>query len=129
MRWSSLARVVAVVVALAVAAGLYGLEREHDGCEDALRAAFLAFAEDRRSLPVAQAVEACPGSETLTRVAGGLRVERPRVAATLAREAVAREPGSYVAWGTLAVVAPPAEAEAAARRAASLNPLSVAGGP
>lgn len=112
--------------AVGVAVALYGLERDHDRCQEALRATFLASQGpgpvlERR----ADALEReCDGAEPLEQIATGLRAARPRVAARLARAAAAREPDSYVAWGVLAVAAPPPEAARAARRARALNPLS-----
>jgi len=119
------------VAALAVAAGLVALQRDHDRCQDAVRAAYLASAAPEPELRARAVgvIESCAGAEPLTRVAVGLRVERPAVATLLAREAAAREPDSYVAWGVLAVSVPAGERERAAERARALNPLSVAGGP
>lgn len=114
-----------------MAVSLVGLERDREGCEEATTGAYLASrapAPELRGRIDAVARE-CRGAEPLNRIAVGLRVERPREAARLARVAARREPDSYVAWGVLAVAAPPAEAAAAGRRAAELNPLSVAAGP
>lgn len=118
-------------MAIAVAAALIGLERDHDGCQDAVRATFLASRApaallDRRADTL---VRECRGAEPLEQIAVGLRTTRPAVAARLARVAAAREPDSYVAWGVLAVAASPREAAAAARRARALNPLSVVASP
>lgn len=74
-------------------------------------------------------VRECDGAEPLNRTAVGLRARRPRIAARLARAAAAREPDSYIAWGVLAIVAPPREAAIAAQRARALNPLSADAGP
>ncbi len=119
------------VAALAVAGVLIGLERDHDGCQEAARTAFLASNASGSQLQAAadDLVRACDDAEPLNRIALGLRVERPRVAARLARTAAARDPDSYVAWGILAVAAPPAEAAAAKRQAGALNPLSVVASP
>ncbi len=112
--------------AVAVAVALIGFERDHDRCQVALRATFLASQGPERVLErrADASVAACDGAEPLEQIAAGLRETRPRVAARLARAAAAREPDSYVAWGVLAVAAPPREAARAARRARALNPLS-----
>lgn len=101
-------------------------ERDRDSCEQATQRAFLASqAPDRVLEPrVETMIAKCSGSDSLTRIAVGLRDRRPRTAARLAREAAAREPESYAAWAVLSTTAPPAEARAAARRARELNPLS-----
>lgn len=114
-----------------MAATLIGLERDRDGCEDATRAAFLASRAPAPELQrrTDELAHGCRGAEPLTRIAVGLRDERPRIAARLARTAAAREPDSYVAWGVLAVVAPPREAAIAAERARALNPLSADASP
>jgi hypothetical protein len=131
MRSTLIARLLLATAAIAVAAALIGLERDHDGCQDATRAAFLASHATRPLLEQRAdvVVRECRDAEPLNRIAVGLRAERPRVAARLARAATARAPDSYVAWGVLAVAAPPREAAAAARRARALNPLSVGAGP
>jgi len=115
-----------VALAIAVTVALIGLERDHDGCQDAARSVFLSSNAPESRLRSSADVLAreCGGAEPLNRAALGLRIERPSIAARLARTAAAREPESYVAWGILAVAAPPSEAAAAARRARALNPLS-----
>jgi hypothetical protein len=129
MRSTLIVRLLLAAAALAVAASLVGLERDHDDCQDALRRAFLA--SDAPAPELAGSIDSllreCDGAEPLTQIAVGLRIERPRAAARLAREAARREPDSYVAWGVLAVAAPPGEAARAAGRARALNPLSTAG--
>jgi hypothetical protein len=131
MRSTLIVRLLLAAAALVVAASLIDVERDHDGCQDAAGKAYLA--SQARGAELAVRVESmlreCEGSEPLNRIALGLRIERPRVAARLAREAARREPDSYVAWGVLAVAAPPREAAAAQRRARALNPLSAAAGP
>ena len=128
MRSPLIARLLLATGALAVAALLIGLERDRDGCQEAVRATFLAsrgpepLLERRADTLVGE----CRGAEPLVQIAAGLRETRPRVATRLARTAAAREPDSYVAWGVLAIAAPPREAAAAARRASALNPLSSA---
>ncbi len=118
-------------MALAVAVSLVGLERDHDACQEATTGAYLASRAPTPELRgrIDQVVRECRGAEPLNRIAVGLRIERPREAARLARVGARREPDSYVAWGVLAVAAPPAEAAAAKRRATALNPLSVGAGP
>ena len=113
-------------MAIAVAVSLIGLERDHDDCQDAVRLTFLASRAPEPQLQrrADALVGTCQGAEPLNQIAAGLRADRPRVAARLARVAATREPDSYVAWGVLAVAAPPREAAAAARRARALNPLS-----
>lgn len=110
---------------------LVGLERDHEGCQDAVERAYLANRAPGPELRghIDEVVRECRGAEPLNRIAVGLRIERPYAAAHLARVAAQREPDSYVAWGVLAVAAPPAEAAAAKRRAGKLNPLSVGAGP
>jgi len=110
---------------------LVGLERDHEGCQDAVERAYLASRAPGPELRghVDEVVRECRGAEPLNRIAVGLRIERPRAATRLARVAAQREPDSYVAWGVLAVAAPPAEAAAAKRRAGALNPLSVGASP
>ncbi len=119
--------------ALAVAVSLTLLERDHDACQDAVGQAYLASRAPERDLlhdRVGTVLSDCSGSQPLTNVAVGLRIERPRAAARLARAATERESDSYVAWGVLAIAGPPREAANAARRARELNPLSAsAGGP
>ena len=117
--------------AIAVAAALIGLERDRDGCQDATRAAFLASSGpdallERRASAL---VDECRGAEPLEQIATGLSETHPRAATGLARAATAREPDSYVAWGVLAIAAPPREAAVAARRARALNPLSADASP
>ena len=114
------------MAALAVAGALVGLERDHDDCQDAVRATFLASHAPEALLRqrADSLLSDCDGAEPLEQIAVGLRATRPRVAARLARAAAAREPDSYVAWGVLATAAPPQEAARAARRARALNPLS-----
>jgi len=132
MRSTVVVRLVIAVAALAVAVSLLGIERDRDSCDDAVRQAYLGTKAPEPGLLDARidsVIADCKGSEPLTGIAVGLRVERPRAAARLARAAAEREPDSYVAWGVLAVAAPPAEAAVAARRARALNPLSVAAGP
>jgi hypothetical protein len=126
MRSTLIARLLLVAAALAVAVSLVGLERDHEGCQDAARAAFLASNGPASRLQDAAdgLVRECDDAEPLTRIALGLRIEQPSVAARLARAAATREPDSYVAWGILAVAVPPSEAAAAMRRARALNPLS-----
>jgi len=118
-------------VALAVAVSLVGLERDHEGCQSATTGAYLASRAPAPELRgrIDEVVRECRDAEPLNRTAVGLRVERPREAARLARIATRREPDSYVAWGVLAVAAPAAEAASARRRAAALNPLSVVSSP
>lgn len=118
-------------MALAVAVSLVGLERDHEDCQEATTGAYLASRAPAPELRVRidEVIRECHGAEPLNRTAVGLRVERPREAARLARSAARREPDSYVAWGVLAVAAPPAEAAAAKRRATELNPLSVVASP
>jgi hypothetical protein len=131
MRSTLIARLLLSAAAIAVAVALIGMERDRDGCQDAARAAFLASDAPEPQLQDAadDLVRQCDDAEPLNRIALGLRVERPRVAARLARTAAARDPDSYVAWGVLAVAAPPAEAAVARRRAGELNPLSVGASP
>ena len=114
-----------------MAVSLVGLEHDHEGCEDAATRTYLASRAPAPELSerIDELARECRGAEPLNRIAVGLRIERPRAAARLARVAARREPDSYVAWGVLAVAAPPAEAAAAKRRAAALNPLSVGAGP
>jgi hypothetical protein len=131
MRSTLIARLLLATAALAVAAALVGLERDHDRCQDATRAAFLASRAPAPELRqrTRELARDCDGAEPLNRIAVGLRAERPRAAADLARTAAAREPDSYVAWGVLAATAPPREAAAATRRARALNPLSAGASP
>jgi hypothetical protein len=131
MRSTLIVRLLLAAAALAVAASLIGLERDHDACEQATRGAFLASQAPGPVLAgrLDALIRECDGAEPLTQIAVGLRIERPRAAARLAREAARREPDSYVAWGVLAVAAPPAEATVAQRRARALNPLSAAASP
>lgn len=116
---------------LAVALSLVGLERDHQGCQDAVERAYLAHRAPAPELRghVDDVVRECRDAEPLNQIAVGLRIERPHIAARLARVAAQREPDSYVAWGVLAVAAPPAEAAVAKRRAGALNPLSVGANP
>ena len=118
-------------MALVVAVSLVGLELDHEGCQDATTGAYLASRAPAPELRerIDEVVRECRGAEPLNRTAVGLRIERPHAAARLARVAAQREPDSYVAWGVLAVTAPPAEAAAAKRRAGELNPLSVGASP
>jgi hypothetical protein len=131
MRSTLIARLLLAAVAICVAAALVGLDRDYEDCQDAVGRAYLASrapaAELRRHTDAV--VRECRGADPLNRIAVGLRIQRPRVAARLARIAAEREPDSYVAWGVLAVAAPPAEAAAAERRAGELNPLSVVANP
>ena len=124
-------RLLLAAAALAVAVSLVGLERDHDGCQDAVGKAYLASNAPEPELAgrIDSVLRECDGAEPLNRIAVGLRIERPRAAARLARAAARREPASYVAWGVLAVAAPPGEAAVAARRARALNPLSAAASP
>ncbi len=118
-------------MAIAVAVSLIGVERDHDRCQDAVGRAYLANRTPAPELQghIDEVVRECDGAEPLNRIAVGLRIDRPRAATELAREAARREPDSYVAWGVLAVSAPPAEAAVAARRARALNPLSAGASP
>ena len=118
-------------MAIAVAVSLIGVERSHDRCQDAVGRAYLANRAPAPELRghIDDVLSECDGAEPLNRIAVGLRVERPRAATRLAREAARREPDSYVAWGVLAVAAPPGEAAIAARRARELNPLSADASP
>jgi hypothetical protein len=131
MRSTLIARLLLAAAAIAVAVSLVGLERDHEGCQDAVERAYLANRAPAPELRghIEGVVRECDGAEPLNRIAVGLRVERPHAAARLARIAAQREPDSYVAWGVLAVAAPPAEAAAAKRRAEELNPLSVGASP
>jgi hypothetical protein len=131
MRSTLIARLLLAAVALAVAVSLVGLERDHAGCQEAAGRAYLANRAPAPELRgrIDELVRECRGAEPLNRIAVGLRIERPGAAARLARVAAQREPDSYVAWGVLAVAAPPAEAAAAERRAGELNPLSVGANP
>jgi hypothetical protein len=133
MRSTVAVRVLIAAAALAVAVSLTLVERDRDRCQEAVEAAFLASRAPERELlqdRVGMVLGDCSGSQPLTDLAVGLRIERPLAAARLARAAAAREPDSYVAWGVLAIAGPPREAAAAARRARELNPLSAsAGGP
>ncbi|HEU0018907.1 MAG TPA: hypothetical protein VFQ14_01320 [Thermoleophilaceae bacterium] len=131
MRSTLIARLLLAAVAIAVAVSLVGLERDQEGCQDAVERAYLASQAPAAELRghVDEVVRECRGAEPLNRIAVGLRIERPGVAARLARIASRREPDSYVAWGVLAVAAAPAEAAAARRRAGELNPLSVGASP
>jgi hypothetical protein len=131
MRSTLIARLLLAAVALAVVVSLVGLERDHESCQDAVGRAYLANRAPTAELRghTDEVVHECRGAEPLNRIAVGLRIERPRAAARLARVAAQREPDSYVAWGVLAVAAPPAEAAAAKRRAGELNPLSVGASP
>jgi hypothetical protein len=131
MRSTLIARLLVAAVAIVVAGSLVGLERDHEDCQEAVGRAYLASrapAEELREQADA-VVRACRGAEPLSRVAVGLRIERPYVAARLARVAARREPDSYVAWGVLAIAAPAREAAVAARHARALNPLSADAGP
>lgn len=118
-------------MAIAVALSLAGLERDHERCQDAVGRAYLATRAPAAELRgrTDEMVRECGGAEPLNQIAVGLRIERPRAAARLARIAAQREPESYVAWGVLAVAAPPAEAATAKQRAGELNPLSVGANP
>jgi hypothetical protein len=131
MRSTLIARLLLAAVALAVAVSLVGLERDHEDCQDAVERAYLANRAPGPELRghIDEVVRECRGAEPLNRIAVGLRIERPYAAARLARVAARREPDSYVAWGVLAVAAPPAEAAVAKRRAGELNPLSVGASP
>ncbi len=129
MRPPLIARLLLAAGAVAVAVALAAVERDHDRCQEALRATFLASdgpapALERRADAL---TSECDGAEPLVQIAAGLRETRPRVAARLARAAAVREPDSYVAWGVLAVAATQPEAARAAERARALNPLSSAG--
>lgn len=116
--------------ALAVAGGLVSLQREHDRCRDATASAFLAtHGHGDLGSAADRLIADCSGSEPLARMAVGLRVERPRIAARLARAATEREPDGYAAWAVLAVSASGPEAATAAERAGALNPLSVGASP
>jgi hypothetical protein len=131
MRSTLIARLLLAAAALVVAVSLVGLERDHEGCQEAATRAYLANRAPAPELRgrIDEVVRECRGAEPLNRIAVGLRIERPPEAARLARVAARREPDSYVAWGVLAVAAPPAEAAAAKRRAATLNPLSADASP
>lgn len=131
MRSTLIVRLLLAVAALAVAVALAELERDHDRCQDAVASAYLASRAPQPELlrRADDAIAECSDPEPLNRLAVGLRIERPHVAARLARAAARRAPDSYVAWGVLAVAAPPRQAAVAARRARELNPLSASANP
>ena len=132
MGTTTVAGALTAVVAVAVAAALFAVEDDRDGCEDAARAAFAASRGPAAVLDRAagRLIADCHGSEPLTRISVGLlEVGRARPAARLARVAADREPDSYLAWAVLARTASPPEATEAAARAEALNPRASAAGP
>jgi hypothetical protein len=127
MRWTTLARALTAVAAVAVAAALVAVESERRACDDASRAAFLASRGPLETLDPAvdRMIDRCPGSEPLTRISVGLvGFGRPMPATRLARAAVEREPESYAAWAVLAAAGRGDGARAAQARARKLNPLA-----
>jgi hypothetical protein len=122
-------RVIAAALAVVVAAFLGARLHDHDRCEDA-RTEVFAFGLGRGGdldAAIERIRQSCRGTAGLVGAAAALaRTDRRAEALALAREATEREPESAEAWRTLARVArghAPAEARAAERRLAELDPL------
>ncbi len=119
-------RIALAALAVVVAAFLGARLLDHDRCENARKEIFTETlggpAAPRDA--VDRIRESCRGTTALVSVAGALHGQgRDAEAAVIAREATGREPDNANAWRALALTAQaPAEARAAARRLAELDP-------
>ena len=119
-------RLAAVALAVVVAAFFGARLHDHDRCEDARQSIFNAALRNEGAPggAVDRIRESCRGTTALVSVAGALHAQgRDDEAAPLAREATEEEPENANAWRALAETSQtPAEARAAARRVAELDP-------
>ena len=122
-------RLAAAAVAVVVAAFLAARLHDHNRCDDARRTIFSVALGNTPDAELDGALsrvrEFCRGTTALVSAAGALHARgRDEQAAALAREATDSEPDSAAAWRALAETAQtPAEARAAERRLAELDPL------
>ena len=120
-------RIAAAAVAVVIAAFFGARLHDHERCDDARQVLFEATL-GRRGAPadaVERIRESCRGTSALVGVAAGLQTQgRDDEAAEIAREATGEEPDNADAWRVLSQTARrPAEARAAARRFAALDPF------
>lgn len=119
-------RIAVAALAVVIAAFLGARLHDHDRCESAREDIFNAALRNEGAPPgtLDRIRETCRGTTALVSVAGALHaLGRDDEAAPLAREATEEEPDNANAWRALAETAQaPAEARAAARRLAELDP-------
>jgi hypothetical protein len=116
-------RVVIVVVAVGAIVLVGTRLRDHDRCQSAQTA---IAASGPRGGEIAKLSASCRDPDVIAGVSALLLVAGARQPGTaLAREAVQREPASFIGWVALAQglgATDPAGARAAVRRARALNP-------
>ena len=121
-------RLALAAFAVVVAAFLGARLHDHDRCQDARDSVFTATLAGEREPADAfdRIYTSCRGTTAHVAVSGALHAQgRYDEAAFLAREATKKEPDNPAGWRALAEsTQEAAEARAAARRAAELDPLA-----